>query len=122
MGRTKKNTISNSEISNFIENTTSRFEGQRNTLIFLKKLGNVDATEVISNAAQKEVSFVIDRMTALSSMMIEQGPLSDDNIEYINSYIKQLCDQVIEDITFPGFDNSNLKNQLMDGLNSFKKD
>ena len=112
MGKTKKKTITTGEIDNFMGNTSTRFDGQRNTLTFLKKLGNVDATEVIFHAAEKEVSFVIERMIALQTMMKEEGPLSDEATTFINNFVTQLYDQTVEDITFPGFDNSSLIKKL----------
>lgn len=94
----KKNGIDNVEIANFISNVTASFEGQRNTLNFMKKLGNVDAGEVILHAAEKEVYFVIDRMTVLHKMEEDEAPLSDATSAYVKQFMTFLYDEVKDDL------------------------
>lgn len=122
MGRTKKGAIDNAELENFITNITERFEGQRNTLNFMRKLGNVDATEVILHAAEKEVSFVVDRLAALEKMATAEAPLSEATVTYMKEFAQNISNQVTEDITFNGFDSSALKKELDEKVEGFLKE
>ncbi len=104
----KKNGIENDEIANFINNVTTSFEGQRNTLNFVKKLGNVDAGELILHAAEKEVYFVIERMKALHKMEKEEAPLSEATISGVNQFMSFLYEEVKSDLDGLDYDLDEL--------------
>lgn len=108
----KKNGIDNDEIANFINNVLSSFEGQRNTLNFVKKLGNVDAGELILHAAEKETYFVIARMKALHKMEQEEAPLSEATISGANQFMSFLYEEVKKDLDGLDYDLNELISEL----------
>ena len=104
-----KKKCDNAEIANFIENVEAGFGGQRNTLVFMKKLGNVDATEVIRSAAIKETNYVTERVRMLLKIEEREEDLSEEARAYARTFVEGLHATLEEDIEGIDVDLSELE-------------